>query len=431
MRDEKIDFIHVDLSTWRNQIKKELKENHSRIVFNDEIEEILFDVTQTSSKSFITTPKDKNSFLNGYSCSVFNEKEANKTILKVLMQGADFIEFKIEKKTNIAWEILFNTIEFQYIYSHIAFQTPEQLESFLEYSDQKNLRYFFIKVDPLAINFSAFKEILESYSVKTPCFEINGFEIEQIGANCYQQIGIMLSTFHELLSTELEKGNSIHDFIHLIHFNIGIGQNYFIEIAKIKALKWLIQQISHLYEIENFEPTITANIGWINKSLKDIDSNLLRQTSEAMAALNAGVNGIIVHPCDNFSNQKSSTLHQRMALNIPIILKEEANFNSVYEPLNGSHIIEGLCEEICEKSWVYFTELEKFNVLRSNEKINKISSDISLKRSMRIEALKTNQKEYIGINTLLSENSCSAEWTDTKEYMGIPYLILEQEFQKK
>lgn len=431
MRDEKIDFIHVDLSTWRNQIKKELKENRSRIVFNDEIEEILFDVTQTPSKSFITTPKDKNSFLNGYSCSVFNEKEANKTILKVLMQGADFIEFKIEKKTNIAWEILFNTIEFQYIFSHIAFQTPEQLASFLQYSDQKNLRYFFIKVDPLAINFSAFKEILESYSVKTPCFEINGFEIEQIGANCCQQIGIMLSTFHELLSTELEKGNSIHDFIYLIHFNVGIGQNYFIEIAKIKALKWLIQQISHSYGIENFEPTITANIGWINKSLKDIDSNLLRQTSEAMAALNAGVNGIIVHPCDNFSNQKSSTLHQRMALNIPIILKEEANFSSVYEPLNGSHVIEGLCEEISEKSWFYFTELEKFNVLRSNEKIKKISSDISLKRNMRIEAVKTNQKEYIGINTLLSENLCSAEWTDTKEYIGIPYLILEQEFQKK
>jgi methylmalonyl-CoA mutase len=431
MRDEKIDFIHVDLSTWRNQIKKELKENHSRIVFNDEIEEILFDVTQTSSKSFITTPKDKNSFLNGYSCSVFNEKEANKTILKVLMQGADFIEFKLEKKTNIDWEILFNTIEFQYIFSHIAFQTPQQLASFLEFIDPKKLQFFFLKIDPLAINFSAFKEILESHSVKTPCFEINGFEIEQIGANCYQQIGIMLSTFHELLSTELEEGNSIYDFIHLIHFNVGIGQNYFIEIAKIKSLKWLIQQISYSYGIINFEPTITANIGWINKSLKDIDSNLLRQTSEAMAALNAGVNGIIVHPCDNFSNQKSSTLHQRMALNIPIILKEEANFNSVYEPLNGSHVIEGLSEEISEKSWFYFTELEKFNVLRSNEKINKISSDIYLKRSMRIEAVKTNQKEYIGINTLFSENLCSAEWTDTKEYIGIPYLILEQEFQKK
>ena len=431
MRDEKIDFIHVDLSTWRNQIKKELKENHSRIVFNDEIEEIRFDVTQTCSKSFITNPKDKKSFLNGYSCSVFNEKEANKTILKVLMQGADFIEFKIEKKTNIDWEILFDTIEFQYIFSHIAFQTPKQLASFLEFIDQKKLQFFFLKIDPLEINFSAFKEILKSYSVKTPCFEINGFEIEQIGANCYQQIGIMLSTFHELLSTELEKGNSIHEFIHLIHFNIGIGQNYFIEIAKIKALKWLIQQISHSYGIENFEPTITANIGWINKSLKDIDSNLLRQTSEAMAALNAGVNGIIVHPCDNFSNQKSSTLHQRMALNIPIILKEEANFNSVYESLNGSHVIEGLCKEISEKSWVYFTELENFNVLRSNEKIKKISSDISLKRTLRIEAVKTNQKEYIGINTLFSENSCSAEWTETKEYIGIPYLILEQEFQKK
>ncbi|MEN9914557.1 MAG: hypothetical protein RL528_1312, partial [Bacteroidota bacterium] len=140
MRDEKIDFIHVDLSTWRNQIKKELKENHSRIVFNDEIEEILFDVTQTHSKSFITNPKDENSFLNGFSCSVYNEKEANKTILKVLMQGADFIEFKIEKQTNIDWEILFNSIEFEYISSHISFQNSEQLASFLQYSDQKNLR---------------------------------------------------------------------------------------------------------------------------------------------------------------------------------------------------------------------------------------------------------------------------------------------------
>ena len=265
MRDEKIDFIHVDLSTWRNQIKKELKENHSRIVFNDEIEEILFDVTQTCSKSFITNPKDKNSFLNGYSCSVFNEKEANKTILKVLMQGADFIEFKIEKKTNVDWEILFNTIEFQYIFSHIAFQTPEQLASFLEYIDPKKLQFFFLKIDPLGFNFSAFKEILERYSVKIPCFEINGFEIEQIGASCYQQIGIMLSTFHELLSTELEKGNSIHDFIHLIHFNVGIGQNYFIEIAKIKALKWLIQQISYSYGIINFEPTISSKRNWHNE----------------------------------------------------------------------------------------------------------------------------------------------------------------------
>ena len=50
---------------------------------------------------------------------------------------------------------------------------------------------------------------------------------------------------------------------------------------------------------------------------------------------------------------------------------------------------------------------------------------------MKEEAVKTNQKEYIGINTLFSENSCSAEWTDTKEFIGIPYLILEQEFQKK
>ena len=431
MKDKKIDFIQADLSTWRDQIKKELKENHSRIVFNDEIEEILFDVTQTSSKSFITNPKEDNSFFNGFSCSVSNEKEANKSVLKALMQGADFLEFKIEKETNIDWGTLFNSIQFQYISSHISFQNLEQLESFLKYIDPKKLHFFFLKIDPLAINFSALKEVLYSYSVTTPSFAINGFEIEQIGANCYQQIGIMLSTFHELLSTELEKGNSIHEFIHLIHFNIGIGQNYFIEIAKIKALKWLIQQISHSYGIKDYKPNITANIGWTNKSLKDIDSNLLRQTSEAMAALNGGINGIIVHPCDNFSNQTTSTLHQRMALNIPIILKEEAYFNCVNEPLNGSHLIESLCKEISEKSWTYFNELEKFNVLCSKEKINKISSDISIKRSMRIEAIKTNNKEYIGINTLLLDNSCSVEWTNIKEYIGIPYLILEQEFHRK
>ena len=59
------------------------------------------------------------------------------------------------------------------------------------------------------------------------------------------------------------------------------------------------------------------------------------------------------------------------------------------------------------------------------------SCHLPLPHPIDVEAIKTNQKEYIGINTLFSENLCSAEWTDTKEYIGLPYLILEQEFKKK
>ena len=431
MKDQKADFIAPDLAIWREQIKKELNENHDRIVFSDLLEEIQFDITQKPLRTFNTNPKEKNTFLNGFYNSVFDEKKSNKQVLSALMEGADFLEFKIVKESSINWSLLFHEIQFQYISTQISFSNSAQLASFLKFIKTEELNYFLIKIDPLSSNFQESQEILTKNSVKVPSYCINGFELEQIGATCFQQIGVMLSTFHELLALEIKKGKSITNFIHSIHFSIGIGQNYFIEIAKIKTLKWLLQQIAHSYGIKNFIPNITANIGWMNKSLNDQETNLLRQTTEAMAALNGGVQNIIVHPFDYFSTKRKSMLYQRMALNIPIILKEESYFNLVHEPMNGSNAIEGISAEISKKSWSFFKELEKFECLISLEKIAKIKTDILKKREIRIEELCAHKKEYLGINCMLSDNCNTNNWKDVDNYFDLPYLILEQEFLRK
>ena len=111
MKDQKEDFIAPDLAIWREQIKKELNENHDRIVFSDLLEEIQFDITKKPLRTFNTNPKEKNTFLNGFFNSVFDEKQSNKRVLSALMEGADFLEFKIVKESSINWSLLFHDIQ--------------------------------------------------------------------------------------------------------------------------------------------------------------------------------------------------------------------------------------------------------------------------------------------------------------------------------
>ena len=74
----------------------------------------------------------------------------------------------------------------------------------------------------------------------------------------------------------------------LIHFNFGVGSNYFNEIAKIRSFKmmWLFMLEKYGVQLkEDLNVSISATIGFVNKSLKDPYTNLLRQSTEAMSAI--------------------------------------------------------------------------------------------------------------------------------------------------
>ncbi len=416
MNDFQLDFTETSTETWKAQILKELKDDAVKIEFTDKIEEISLDITKASEKDFNSEVINES---NNWNVSAFievnDEKSANKLALKNLNQGYNELIFNL-KPIEIDWVLLLNDIEVEYIHTRLQFTNTTQLSSFLSSSYVAKIQYFSFETDPLSSVFATLENEIKSLT-SNRVVSINGFEIQQVGATTWQEIGLILSTGHELLNRGFLPNQ--------LSLSIGIGSNYFLEIAKIRALRYLWEQITAAYGSKN-SIEIVAHIGWSNKSLKDQHTNLLRQTTELMSAAAGGSDSIVVHPYDQNSTVGSSDFAYRMAANISNLLKEESYFDKVHDPLKGSYIIDNLTELISSKAWAYFLELDTFKSLNATDKILKIKSDITLKRTQRLNLFNQKQIKLIGINLFNTANPNPQEWKKEIKYLEIPYLIYEE-----
>lgn len=410
-----LDFAETSDETWKSQIIKELKENASHIEFSDEIEEINLDITASSQKDHsVAIDNPTNDWKISSSIIVEDEKTANQLALTALNQGNNELIFNL-LKSEIDWTILFNGIEVQYIHTRLKFSKSSQLQSFITSDFSSKLEYISFEIDAFDSNFESYESSLKSLK-SNKVVSVNGFELQQIGATTWQEIGVILSTAHELLNCGFTAKQ--------LSFSVGIGNNYFSEIAKLRALRYLWKQITTAYGAEE-TMEIVAHIGWSNKSLKDQHTNLLRQTTEGMAAAAGGSDSIVIHAYDELSTDGSSDFAYRMAANISNLLKEESYFDKVQDPLRGSNVVENLTELISEKAWAYFLELETYKSLNSSEKLEKIKTDIAAKANTRLARFKENQMKLIGINLFNQESKNAQTWKEELNYLGVPYLIYE------
>ena len=105
--------------------------------------------------------------------------------------------------------------------------------------------------------------------------------------------------------------------------------------------------------------TVHAFITHMNKSVKDPYTNLLRQTTEVMSAVNGGINSVCVLPYDLYTSKGASELAQRMALNMTNILKEESYFDMVCDALGGSYSLENVQDILTDSAWKTFQKILK------------------------------------------------------------------------
>jgi methylmalonyl-CoA mutase len=209
---------------------------------------------------------------------------------------------------------------------------------------------------------------------------------------------------------------------------MGIGSSYLIEVAKFRALKILWANIVKGYNpIHNcsLNCQITAEVGWVNKSLKDPHTNLLRQTTEAMSAILGGIDRLIIHPYDACSVNSASELAQRSAFNISNLLNEESYLSSVSDVLGGSYAIESLTNELAEKGWELF---KRMDVLSAELKEVEWKRIIEEKMNQRLNSVRNNEITLIGINKFLNPEKVDNSWLSPETFLGMSYLRLETEF---
>lgn len=432
-------FPKPSIDQWKERLKKDLKaENLDALHFVDTLENLTFDAFSYSKETKQLNNLERgyqrstNKWRNAYFLPKGIDQQRNQKALQVLMQGADALIFDLAGD-----EILDDTLKdigLEYIHTTFISPSLQQLEAILQ-NDKFTWSNCSLGIDlhssPKAQTISTvLANQLKQKQLRT--LLADGYSLQQCGANAIEELGFMLASAHEYLHQLLANGLTVDEAAACIHFRVGLGANYFIQIAKIRALKALWGTIVNQYKPEHgcsFNASITAQVGQLNKSAKDPYTNLLRQTTEAMSALNAGVDSICILPFDANSTETKSQLAERMALNIPLILEEESYLDKVVDPLGGSYAIELLTEQLMEKGWTHFQQLEALGGINSVEAKQFLVESVKETAKQRIEQYRSKEKTLIGVNKFDNPDERNERLESKETYLGMKFIIIENELK--
>lgn len=212
------------------------------------------------------------------------------------------------------------------------------------------------------------------------------------GATAVHELAWAISWGVDMLTRKVDEGQSVDDAARSIHFVFGIGSNFFFEIAKLRAARWLWAQAVMAFEPADpqcAQARILAKTAASNKTLYDPYTNLLRATTETLSAAMGGADSIIVRPAE---------FHERLAENVHFILKEEAHIDGVADPLGGSYYVEALTDELARLAWEKFQALEVRGGYGNAFESGLIKEELERQRDARKKAIATRRRTMVGVN---------------------------------
>ncbi|MEA4904110.1 MAG: methylmalonyl-CoA mutase family protein [Petrimonas sp.] len=243
---------------------------------------------------------------------------------------------------------------------------------------------------------------------------ITGNLFNDAGAYSYQELGFSLSYGNQVLSALIGKGLAPSLVAKKIKFEFGVGSNYFMEIAKFRAGRWLWAEVVNAYkppcppyiECENTaadgtclcaaKMNIHASTSRFNQSLFDPYVNLLRTQTEAMSATIGAVDSLTVRPFDE-AFETPTEFAERIAVNQQLLLKEEAHFDKVTDPSSGSYYIETLTVSLAEQAWKLFLETEEKGFYEAL-KAGTVQDTIAVSSDARFNAMANRKEILLGTN---------------------------------
>lgn len=189
---------------------------------------------------------------------------------------------------------------------------------------------------------------------------VSGLQYHNAGASAVQELAFVVATLVEYVNQLQNSGLNIKDFHNKIKLSFGVGPFFFIEIAKLRAARILFSNIMKAFGIDEnaIDIFIHTDTSSFNQTIYDPYVNTLRATTETFSAILGGADSINVKSFDAPYGLPDE-FSRRLARNTQLILMEECNLNLFIDPAGGSYFVEKLTEEIAQKSWAIFQEIEK------------------------------------------------------------------------
>lgn len=397
------EFSPSSISDWKNKFLNDIKEStfESYIWQNENG----FDI-----EPFYNLESLSHSYLPAFthsnwdvcvSSSSSDSKTLNSELLNQLARGANSISINC---SNINLIQALDGILLNYIQStfYIDNQSASSLFNYL--SDHYNLNELNISILPILFNN---ENDLKNWANNKSLF--NGFDgIKTIGVNlylshnqncfAYYEIALIFSALVEQLEF-LSKKEKISNS--KIVIKTGVNSDYFIQIAKLRAIRRLWNNLKIVYNCNNdihliVETTLT------NKSISDSYNNLIRSTIESMAAIAGGCNELIVSEFDSL-NPTDKILSERLAVNQQLILKDESYFDKIADVSCGSFYIESITDAIASKALETFKRFENeggyFKCIEKSIFFN----EINIQAKHQQDKINNQEEVSVGVNRFKNE----------------------------
>jgi methylmalonyl-CoA mutase len=190
---------------------------------------------------------------------------------------------------------------------------------------------------------------------------ISGYHMQEAGATADLELAYTLADGVEYVRAGLAAGLAIDRFAPRLSFFFGIGMNYFMEIAKLRAARMLWAKL-----MKRFDPKDTRSLslrthcqtsGW-SLTAQDVFNNVTRTAIEAMAATQGATQSLHTNALDE-ALALPTDFSARIARNTQIVLQRESGTTRMIDPWGGSFYVEKLTHDLAQATWRHIQEVEQ------------------------------------------------------------------------
>ena len=252
-------------------------------------------------------------------------------------------------------------------------------------------------------------DIIEFTSKNLPKYNsisISGYHMQEAGGTAIQELAFTLADGLEYVKAALSKGLDVDDFAPRLSFFFGIGINFFMEIAKLRAARLLWCEMMQEFNPKNEKSLMLrthCQTSGVSLTEKDPYNNVIRTTIEAMAAVLGGTQSLHTNALDE-AIALPTPFSARIARNTQLVIAEETGITNVIDPLGGSYYVESLTQSIADEARKIIAEVADLGGMTKAVSAGMPKQHIEEAAARKQARIDLGQEHVVGVNVYQREH---------------------------
>lgn len=258
-------------------------------------------------------------------------------------------------------------------------------------------------------------DIIRHTSSNMPRFNpisISGYHMQEAGATCVQELAYTVADGIEYVRAALSTGMKVDDFAPRLSFFFCIGMNLFMEVAKLRAARYLWAELMQ----SNFAPDNPASLmlrthcqtSGVSLTSQSPYNNIVRTTIEALAAVLGGTQSLHTNSFDE-ALALPTEFSAKIARSTQLILREESGVSKVVDPLGGSYYVENLTASMIKEAKQLINEVEALGGMTRAVEAGMPKQRIEASAAKRQAKLDNGEEVIVGVNRFVSDSEDDVE----------------------